>query len=927
MAALVFDHVEKGVHSFGSSDTTTTITLATTVDPTKTIVLIDIAANNIRTAQNMAVRALLSVDGTQLTLARGNGTTPTVAADVAWYVVEFSAGLTVQHITGTAINSNQSIPSAVTTSRSAIILSYQKSTSSQAQYVCASARFVDGSNFIVAQGGTSGTTSYVAQIIQFDSDSGVTVQYVAAAFTSGNDTYSTAITPVNPQTTLIIGSADSTSTGDRENAVMTSSYITDGANFYATRGNTTATQTGRFFIIDFGFGAVRRAVVPSTVGAGTTRTVLFADIDTPSQAIAIRSGGPFTMGATMNGSNNSSFLMYAGTVTDANSAAFTRIGTGQPAGDLSWQVMDFTGGDPVAPPWPGNFRDGVDAMSENSLRAPQFIWGGPGNNLNSVLTPSELRPTAGNPISHFYAWPSMALDATRGKIMFHGAGHANYGGNEIYAINLETLLYERINLPSKVTESPTNYFGSIGGANDAPAAAHQYSNTCILEINDTFYVPGGASYNTGAGYVNTSGNSTGPYLWDLTKNDPTKVGGADNTDFTETALGLYGWTNLQIEVNTNVRKFGAIEGTNNSAVEGGLDVIYTTERVTSGNGFRVYRTVVDGDATDPASWESTLLYQNNDFRCQPQTAFAANFAGINERVIIAWTGASNNTDAIVAYNVDRSAAIFITPTGLTVTTAMTRDFSLVYDPVRHRVLGTNGTTWLEITFPAAWANTGWVISDITPTQDADYVGYNNSGTTVNIWGKFLYWREHDTFIVNTMTNASTPTMWLYKPEDWSPLGGDETSATLTAQEEGDDTASGSAELIISTALTAQETGDDVYDGTASITEPDVIVAILDAQEEGDDTASFSADLTISGTLAAQEVGSDTYISVEPSTLVVSITKEGKLKAAEFIEGDDPGISISGTGQVTAYEFIEDNNGMVRFGELVIYADEFIEEDL
>lgn len=119
MASLVLKQIEKGVVSFASSDTTKTVTLATTLSDTSKTFLLHTVKINSSTPLNFLISGRIT-STTQIQFDRaGPGT---VAADVEYEVCEFTSGIYVQHfeVTPTATTTNVTISSIDTSKTFAI---------------------------------------------------------------------------------------------------------------------------------------------------------------------------------------------------------------------------------------------------------------------------------------------------------------------------------------------------------------------------------------------------------------------------------------------------------------------------------------------------------------------------------------------------------------------------------------------------------------------------------------------------------------------------------------------------------------------------------------------------------------------------------------------------------------------------------------
>jgi hypothetical protein len=76
----------------------------------------------------------------------------------------------------------------------------------------------------------------------------------------------------------------------------------------------------------------------------------------------------------------------------------------------------------------------------------------------------------------FYAWSGGAYDpdySAYGALLIHGGGHRTYSGNEVYAFNLATALWERCRSPSLYSESEADSNGEF--PDGQPYPPHTYS--------------------------------------------------------------------------------------------------------------------------------------------------------------------------------------------------------------------------------------------------------------------------------------------------------------------------------------------------------------------------------------------------------------------------------------------------------------------
>ena len=91
------------------------------------------------------------------------------------------------------------------------------------------------------------------------------------------------------------------------------------------------------------------------------------------------------------------------------------------------------------------------------------------------------------------AWNSAAFDTTRNRLIVWGGGHSDYGGNEIYAFNIDTLGWSRLTNPS------TNIADDVDPYPDGrPNPRHTYGTEVYIPTVDRFWVSGASLWETGS---------------------------------------------------------------------------------------------------------------------------------------------------------------------------------------------------------------------------------------------------------------------------------------------------------------------------------------------------------------------------------------------------------------------------------------------
>ena len=105
------------------------------------------------------------------------------------------------------------------------------------------------------------------------------------------------------------------------------------------------------------------------------------------------------------------------------------------------------------------------------------IWG---NHPNSIdPQPSNFQSSEG-----VFPWSGAVLDSKLNRLVLWGGGHNSYYGNELYAFDLTTLSWERVNNPSP----PTDWANCTDIlADGSPNSRHTYYNLAYLPTIDKFF--------------------------------------------------------------------------------------------------------------------------------------------------------------------------------------------------------------------------------------------------------------------------------------------------------------------------------------------------------------------------------------------------------------------------------------------------------
>lgn len=99
---------------------------------------------------------------------------------------------------------------------------------------------------------------------------------------------------------------------------------------------------------------------------------------------------------------------------------------------------------------------------------------------------------SGNQKNVMAAWSSAAYDTKRDRLVVWGGGHSDYGGNEIYAFDINTLTWSRLTNPS------TNIADNVDPYPDGrPNPRHTYGTPVYIPTVDRYWVSGGSLWQIG----------------------------------------------------------------------------------------------------------------------------------------------------------------------------------------------------------------------------------------------------------------------------------------------------------------------------------------------------------------------------------------------------------------------------------------------
>ena len=110
----------------------------------------------------------------------------------------------------------------------------------------------------------------------------------------------------------------------------------------------------------------------------------------------------------------------------------------------------------------------------------------PNTKIRSVL-PNPI--PQGNPADLVTAWGGATVDSARNRMLVWGGGHANYWGNEMYALELSSLSIKRIVEPSPLTGQSSCASALPDGT---PVSRHTYAGLAYMAHADRMLGVGGS---------------------------------------------------------------------------------------------------------------------------------------------------------------------------------------------------------------------------------------------------------------------------------------------------------------------------------------------------------------------------------------------------------------------------------------------------
>lgn len=150
----------------------------------------------------------------------------------------------------------------------------------------------------------------------------------------------------------------------------------------------------------------------------------------------------------------------------------------------------------------GNFTSTASASTLLDNLLPGHWVEVPNSRLDAVAPnplPLGNTTTSTSPVGIVAAESGAAFDTNRNRFMIWGGGHGDYSGNEIYAFDVDTLSWERIEDNTPVAQIPGFYDPTTETYPDGkPASRHTYDGLVYLPDQDVLWEQGGSRWSNGS---------------------------------------------------------------------------------------------------------------------------------------------------------------------------------------------------------------------------------------------------------------------------------------------------------------------------------------------------------------------------------------------------------------------------------------------
>jgi hypothetical protein len=480
------------------------VTFATTADTTPPTVSITSPAANATLSGNVNVDVTatdnVAVQNVQLKIDNANYGAAVASGP---YVIPVNTGTLSNgnHIltaVATDTSNNSATSSAVTVKVNNVAAIPSITSLSPTSGVVGTSVTINGANFGATQGTSTVTFGGVAAATTSWSATSI-VAPVPAGATTGNVVVTVGGAASNGLSfTVTVPSPSISSLNPTSGAVGTSVTIS-GANFGAAQGSSTVKFNGTTATASSWSATSIMAPVPAgattgnvvvTVGGAASNGVSFtvqADTTPPTVPTGLTatalSSSQINLSWTASTDNVgvTGYNIYRGGIKIGTAPSITYQDTGLAAStSYTYNVSAFDAA--------GNTSAQSAAASATTLAS----GGGLPNTLGWYQIPNTLMINVCPPgfacQNIIPNWNGGVADTARNRLIVWGGGHTDYGGNEVYALDLNNLTFVRLNNPS-----PANTGGCVDALSDGkPNSRHTYAGLSYVPGLDEMVATGGS---------------------------------------------------------------------------------------------------------------------------------------------------------------------------------------------------------------------------------------------------------------------------------------------------------------------------------------------------------------------------------------------------------------------------------------------------
>lgn len=334
--AATLKSVQSGTTTIPVNSNSQTVTI-TSVDTTKAFLVFSVTTDEAK--PNISeVRGQIT-NATTLTFNR-SVINNTPVAKIAWYVAEFTSGVSVQRgsVAMDVTTKNVTI-TGVTTSRSFPIISYESKSGNYDATVFIKAKITSSTNLEISNQQADANATVEWQVVDF---TGASVQTGDIAFANGDSSKTATLSPsITTSNSWLIYTYNSvTGTKDDNSQKFTRGLITNSTTLTFDRANTGQSMNLTWYLVEFTDGTTVQQGSQNFTSSDTQKNVTITSVSTTKSLAA---GGYFMRGGKTpyTATGNPGVVYFTLELTSSTNLQITRAITGSATADIGWYVVTF----------------------------------------------------------------------------------------------------------------------------------------------------------------------------------------------------------------------------------------------------------------------------------------------------------------------------------------------------------------------------------------------------------------------------------------------------------------------------------------------------------------------------------------------------------------------------------------------------------